>query len=110
MHHHGAGLRVLLKKDGLPQAEQDELLAALRESPEDAPVGRADRAMLRYALKLTTTPGAIVSEDVEALRDAGYDDHGIHDICSVVAYFNFVNRIASGLGVELEPSFSDGAA
>ncbi len=45
--------------------------------------------------------------DVLALRTAGFDDRAIHDGCAIVAYFAFVNRIADGLGVELEAS-SDG--
>ncbi|NNG15924.1 MAG: peroxidase, partial [Gemmatimonadales bacterium] len=64
----------------------------------------AARAMLDYAAKLTQTPGEITGQDVLALRDAGFDDRGIHDICAVTAYFAFVNRIADGLGVELEDS------
>jgi len=40
--------------------------------------------------------------DVGRLRQAGLDDRGIHDVCAIVAYFNFVNRMADGLGVELE--------
>jgi len=40
--------------------------------------------------------------DLEALRAAGWDDRAIVDLTLVVAYYNFVNRIASGLGVELE--------
>ena len=44
----------------------------------------------------------MTEEDVELLRAAGLSDRGIHDLVSVVAYFNFVNRMASGLGVELE--------
>jgi alkylhydroperoxidase family enzyme len=40
--------------------------------------------------------------DVAALRSAGLDDRGIHDVCAIVGYFAFVNRIADGLGVELE--------
>jgi alkylhydroperoxidase family enzyme len=31
-----------------------------------------------------------------------FDDTGILDICQVVSYFNYVNRLADGLGVELE--------
>ena len=58
--------------------------------------------MLDYALKLTRTPGEMTAADVAALRRAGFDDRGIHDVCAVVAYFAFVNRIADGLGVELE--------
>ncbi len=40
--------------------------------------------------------------DVEGLREAGFDDRAIHDACAIVSYFAFVNRIADGLGVELE--------
>ena len=40
--------------------------------------------------------------DVEVLRDAGWDDRAIHDATQVCAYFNYINRIADALGVELE--------
>ena len=40
--------------------------------------------------------------DVEALRAAGWQDREIHDACQVVAYFNYVNRLADGLGVAPE--------
>jgi alkylhydroperoxidase family enzyme len=59
--------------------------------------------MLDYALKLTVRPQAMEAADVDLLRRQGFDDRAIHDICSVTAYFAFVNRIADGLGVELEP-------
>lgn len=55
-----------------------------------------------YALKLTRTPADVVQEDVASLREAGLSDRAIHDAAAVTAYFNFVNRIALGLGVELE--------
>lgn len=58
--------------------------------------------MLEYVTRLTETPGDMDAIDVEALRDAGFDDLAIHDICAVAAYYAFVNRIADGLGVELE--------
>lgn len=44
----------------------------------------------------------MTEDDLLPLREAGLDDRGIHDFAAVVAYFNFVNRIALGLGVELE--------
>ena len=62
----------------------------------------ADRVMLEYAAKLTKVPGQMSAKDVEQLRNVGFDDRAIHDICSITAYFAFVNRIADGLGVELE--------
>lgn len=63
--------------------------------------------MLAYAVKLTHTPADVGEEDVEALRDAGFDDSGILDICQVTSYFNYVNRLADGLGVELETFWAE---
>lgn len=45
--------------------------------------------------------------DVERLRDYGLSDRDIVDANQVVAYFNYVNRIADGLGVELESYWPD---
>ncbi len=39
---------------------------------------------------------------IDALRTAGYDDRAIHDACAIIGYFAFVNRIADGLGVQVE--------
>lgn len=61
------------------------------------------RAMLDYAEKLTRTPAAVRREDVEALRQVGFSDADVLHIAEVTAYYAFVNRIADGLGVELEP-------
>jgi alkylhydroperoxidase family enzyme len=58
--------------------------------------------MLDYAVKLTRVPSSVLAGDVEALRSAGFDDRAIHDVCAITAYYAFVNRIADGLGVELE--------
>ena len=59
--------------------------------------------MLDYSVKLTRDPGAVGESDVEALRVAGFDDRGILDICQVTSYYAYVNRLADGTGVELEP-------
>ncbi len=58
--------------------------------------------MLDYAVKLTLTPGEVGAGDVECLREVGFDQAAILEICQVVSYFNYVNRMADGLGVELE--------
>lgn len=68
-----------------------------------ADLSEADHALCEFAEKLTRTPGAMDAQDVERLRRVGFDDRAIHDAVAVVAYFNFVNRIADGLGVEFEP-------
>ena len=58
--------------------------------------------MLRYAVKLTRTPAAMQRADVERLRAAGFSDLDVLHIAEVTAYYAYVNRIADGLGVELE--------
>jgi alkylhydroperoxidase family enzyme len=59
--------------------------------------------MLDYVLKLTVAPGTVTAADAATLRATGFDDRAIHDICAIAAYYAFVNRLADGLGVELEP-------
>ena len=58
--------------------------------------------MLSYVEKLSVRPQDVLSEDVDALRSAGFTDRDIHDISEVTAYYAYVNRIADGLGVQLE--------
>lgn len=58
--------------------------------------------MLDYVDKLTRTPADVSAADVSALRRAGFSDAAILDICQIAAYFAFVNRLADGLGVEVE--------
>ncbi len=60
-------------------------------------------SMLRYVEKLTRTPAKTTKEDVETLRRAGFLDEDILQIAEVAAYYAYVNRMADGLGVELEP-------
>ncbi len=61
-----------------------------------------DRALCDHAAKLTRTPGAMTEEDVAHLRSVGLDDRAISDATQIIAYFNYINRIADGLGVDLE--------
>jgi len=94
MTHHGAGLLKLTKDAALvEQLKTDYTLANLTP---------ARRAMLNYAAKLTQTPWAVTRHDVDALRQTGFTDRAILDINQIVGYFAFVNRLADGLGVELE--------
>lgn len=58
--------------------------------------------MLEYAVKLTLEPWQMAKEDVIVLRGAGFSDADILDINQITGYYAFVNRLADGLGVELE--------
>ncbi len=61
--------------------------------------------LCRYGVKLTLTPHEMQREDIEELRRLGFDDRAIVDANQVVSYYNYVNRVADGLGVELEESW-----
>jgi alkylhydroperoxidase family enzyme len=64
--------------------------------------------MLDYCAKLTRTPGEMAQGDVDRLREAGLSEAAVHDVCLITSYFGFVNRIADGLGVELEGRWKGG--
>jgi uncharacterized peroxidase-related enzyme len=79
--------------------EDEDLVAALRRDWRRAPITPAERAMLEYAEKLTLRPAAMTRADVEALRAVGFDDRGVLQINLIASFFNYVNRVADGLGV-----------
>ena len=58
--------------------------------------------MLDYVAKLTVEPTSVTQEDIESLRSAGFSDRAILDIAQIAAYYAYVNRLADGLGVQLE--------
>lgn len=45
----------------------------------------------------------MAESDLEPLRAAGFDDVAIHDAIQVVSYFNYINRVADAVHVDLEP-------
>jgi len=65
--------------------------------------------MLAYAEKLTRRPWEMMKADVVALRDEGFSDSAILDINQVTGYYAFANRLADGLGIELEAIHEDDA-
>lgn len=84
--------------------EDDELVEQLTEDWRLAKLSEGDRAMLTYVEKLTLRPWDMVETDVIALREAGFGDAAVLDINQVTAYYAYVNRLADGLGVDLENS------
>ena len=59
-------------------------------------------ALLEYAEKLTEEPAAVGPGDIDRLRSHGFGDEAISSATQVIAYFNYINRIAEGLGVAHE--------
>jgi uncharacterized peroxidase-related enzyme len=61
-----------------------------------------DSSLCAYAEKLTLTPANMSREDVDRLRAIGLDDRAISDATQIIGYFNYINRVADALGIELE--------
>jgi len=72
-------------------------------APDRVELPERERAMVDWALKLTRTPARMTREDLEPLRRHGLDDRAILDLAMIVGYYAYVNRLADGLGVQLEP-------
>jgi uncharacterized peroxidase-related enzyme len=84
----------------------DESLAeAIEKDYRSADLTPADRAMLDYAAKLTLAPARVNRADLEPLRAHGFDDTAILQINLIASFFNYINRVADGLGVGREEWF-----
>lgn len=75
----------------------------MKEDPAAAELTPRHRAIVDFAIKLTETPGAARREDLEPLKAHGLEDEDIFMLVHVIGYFNHINRVADGLGVDLEP-------
>lgn len=69
----------------------------------------ADRALCDYAAKLTLAPGEVGEADVIGLRDEGFSEEAVTIAVQVIGYFNYINRVADGLGVDPEEWMSPGS-
>ncbi len=67
-----------------------------------AELSAAERSLCEFAERLSQDPSAMGEEDIQELRAQGWDDRAIHDATQIIAYFNYINRVAEALGVELE--------
>ena len=100
----GCGYCVAHHGPPLARALGDEALArAIALDYRDANLAARDRVLLDYAVALTCEPAERTRADVERLREYGFDDGAILLATQVTAHVNAVNRVASALGLELEP-------
>ncbi len=59
-------------------------------------------AICNFAKKLTETPNQVDKQDIELLKSYDFSDKDISQIVQIIAYFNYINRVADGLGLEPE--------
>ena len=85
--------------------QNDEKTEAFRVNYKATDLPRIDRLFCDLAKQLTSTPSNIkVEKVIDQLKEEGVDDRSLLDACLVISYFNFINRIVLGLGVETESS------
>ena len=70
-----------------------------------ADLSSRERALCDFAVKLTHLAAEVDQSDVDALRAEGLDDTEVSDAIQVVSYFNYVTRVADGVGIEDEPEW-----
>ncbi len=93
--HHAEALPIFWKRE--------DKIKLLMEGKKMDELDRVDSLWIDYARKLTIEPhSAEIDTIIQKLKAAGADDRSILDATLVIGYFNFVNRIILGLGVELE--------
>jgi len=57
------------------------------------------RTLLTYARKLTAQSHLIDDPDIDAMRDAGWDDTGIYEATALISLFNFSGRMEAASGL-----------
>lgn len=100
MESHEKDLRSVVESDAQRQAVQTDYRTA-GLTPREV-------ALLDFAVKLTKLPADVRKEDVDALRGHGFTDEQVVDAVHCIGYFNFINRVLDGLGVDPEPSMRYG--
>jgi uncharacterized peroxidase-related enzyme len=92
--HHGPRLAAALGDEPLARA--------VARDYREADLPARDRVLLDHAVALTCEPAERTEEDLERLREYGFDDLAILKATEIAALFSLVNRLVSGLGVRLE--------
>ena len=92
---HGALLR---------QEADADIASHVMHDYRNADLDAQTMAMLDYATRLTKDPSSIVEDDVNKLREHGLSDEQILSVVLITCNFNFMTRLAGGLGVDIPDS------
>jgi uncharacterized peroxidase-related enzyme len=86
----------------------DAQRAAVQQDYRTAGLTPREVALLDFAVKLTKSPSGVRQGDLDALRGHGLTDEQLVDAVHCIGYFNFINRVLDGLGVDPEPAMRYG--
>jgi uncharacterized peroxidase-related enzyme len=96
------------EKDLRSVVASDEQRQAVQEDYRSAGLTPREVALVDFAVKLTKSPSGVRKDDVDALRKHSLTDEQVVDAVHCIGYFNFINRVLDGLGVDPEPSMRYG--
>ena len=81
--------------------KDEEKVNQLRKDYSKIELSEVDLHLCKLADKLTLKPHDIDEQkDIQPLKELGLTDRAILDATLVISYFNFVNRMVLGLGIE----------
>jgi alkylhydroperoxidase family enzyme len=82
--------------------------AILEGKLDEAGLALAERALLDYAELITRASSRSTADDVQKLRDAGWEEDQIAEAVYVIAMFAFFNRVADAFGIPSQDYLSSG--
>lgn len=98
---------MLAHAQDLREFSKDEALAkAVKQGFRSSSLDAKHKALCEWAEKLTLTPAKCTRADVDALRGHGWSDEEVVSAAQIIGYFNHLNRLADGLGIDLEPEMT----
>jgi uncharacterized peroxidase-related enzyme len=97
------------EKDLRSVVESDKQRQAVQENFRTAGLTLREVALLDFAMILTKNPSGVRQDDLDSLRRHGFTDEQLVDAVHCISYFNFINRVLDGLGVDPEPTMRYGS-
>ena len=88
-------------------SRDDELAEQVQQDFRASKLEQRHKALCEWAEKLTLTPAKCTREDIENLKAESWSEEQIASAAQIIGYFNHLNRLADGLGVDLEPEMRD---
>ena len=84
------------------ETDNQKLVDEVADNWRESSLSEKQKAICFLAEKLTLSPGKIDVNDINEVKKFGYTDKEISEIVQIISFFNYINRVADGLGLEPE--------
>lgn len=93
-------------EDLATMSRDDELAKQVKEDFRTSKLEPRHKALCEWAEKLTLAPVKCTRDDIDGLKKAGWTEEQVVSAAQIIGYFNHLNRLADGLGIDLEPEMN----